>query len=88
MYEVSSRLVGDGGTCGVVFKLWEQASQFIPSYSPQDLLEECRAFKGQAKLQHSFVTYKIWGENVSSGMRYGCECNVLYDGGIWLRRKS
>ena len=25
---------------------------------------------------------KIWGENVRSGTRYGCECNVLCDGGI------
>ena len=25
---------------------------------------------------------KIWGENVCSGARYGCECNVLRDGGI------
>ena len=25
---------------------------------------------------------KIWGENVRSGVRYDCECNVLCDGGI------
>ena len=25
---------------------------------------------------------KIWGENVRSGAIYGCECNVLRDGGI------
>ena len=25
---------------------------------------------------------KIWGENIPSGARYGCECNVLHDGGI------
>ena len=25
---------------------------------------------------------KIWGKNVRSGARYGCECSVLRDGGI------
>ena len=25
---------------------------------------------------------KVWGENVRSGARYGCKCNVLRDGGI------
>ena len=25
---------------------------------------------------------QIWGENVCSGVRYSCECNVLRDGGI------
>ena len=33
---------------------------------------------------------RIWGENIRSGVRYGCECNVLRNGGsaAFLRRES